>query len=388
MNPVEWYKDLKNLIREENRRKGVNVIVKPDAYLNESFKMGAIQPDWTKPAENLRKILTCRGFQEYPSTQHISTTDVPACDPTQYYFRDLSGGFRSQSQNRQPTFYYFIDHNIRIDEFLGFLMPPLDYGHGSEKKDPKDKYELILDTALDEQWLRYLIILGQKLNERKQAQSKRSNAGRRIIFWDKELFELFFHLSEKRHAFDGAYVEKNDEGQLAYLKREEDPEMRYLRKVIKTVYDTIWIHKVCFQYKIVIECRYVDRATIMYSQNYDFGLYKVQDTGGTKDVVYSPISLMDMHETTCQERVIIGDTVAQQTEIEGYRRDFSVLWKDQFKQFYDDIPSFEHRKSFQRKVDTNYNGTLDIEVFHKTYFKWAAERFDHVFKYKKIREGS
>lgn len=245
-------------------------------------------PDKGRRAYYIRRHPKPPKIKRMPSTQEDSAA-TPHVDET-------------------PTYHFFIRKDVVLNKFLGFLIPPLDAGHGREQR-----------LTFSKAWDTYLA----DINERASTATDR----RRIVFFDKTLLVLF--LFDTKRIFDDAQLNGADFKALSTIP----PATESARRVVQYAYDVAKIHT---RIQGVIDCRYIAKSSVSASAYYDFGLYHTENV----DIVYTPIPFKDDQRSIAEERVFIGNTARQKLGIAEFRSDFEQLWAEA-----DADEHFRHQKN-------------------------------------------
>lgn len=207
-----------------------------------------------------------------------------------------SNNASAQEDGETPTYHFFIREDVELKEFAGFLIPPLDAGHGREQR-----------LTFSKPWNTYLT----NINDRAATASDK----RRIVFFDRTLLLLF--LFDTKRIFDDAQLNGAEFKELSAIP----PSTESARRVVQYAYDVAKIHT---RIQGVIECRYIAKASVPASAYYDFGLYQIEGV----DIVYTPIPFKDEKRSIAEERVFIGNTAQQRLGIAKFRSDFKKLWDE------------------------------------------------------------
>jgi hypothetical protein len=283
--------------------------------------------------------------------------------------------------NREEPLYLFfanlgphvksLPHGVQVQRFFGFLIPPLDFGHGTDKQR--------MGLNFDSRWESYLTKIGVQAKSSKGKHFANRKylffrdeiefEAKRIIFIDKSLLGLFIfnHKEIKR---------------LARLSgREFEPvanisnATRFARSVLLYAYDIIRIHQITWDFREYIESVYIDESQVRASQYYDFGCYWIEGA----PIVYNPIARLNDTKRIIEERVIVGVTARQLERIKEHSDDFEDLWtvgsdncqtqhrminRDKFRAV------FHPDKECDSYYDLNY---LIPEVFEYGYFEKLNE---------------
>jgi len=205
----------------------------------------------------------------------------------------------------KPTYHFFAD--VKLERFCGFMIPPLDHGHGRDE-----------NLGFSKNWLWYLEMIDKHAPEIGQKD--------RIVFFDRMLLLLFLFDTD-RIIRDAEIVDselffqgKEMSGVKFKTLEWEPPATDSARRVVRYVHDFAKIHRQMLRGRII--CRYVSKSNVSASSYYDFGLYRINGV----DIVYEPISFKNRYKSIAQERVYIGDGGEQQREIRKFEDDFETLW--------------------------------------------------------------
>lgn len=197
-------------------------------------------------------------------------------------------------QEKKPIYHFFIGGSIRLERFLGFLIPPLDSGHGRNHE----------GVSLSDEWDKYLRHVTDAASH--------STDKRRIVFFDKTLLLLF--LSDTKRIFGDAKMV----GASFMPLDPVPPATSSARRVVKYAYDIAKIHSLIKG----IDCRYIAKDKVAANEYYDFGLYQIEGT----PIVYTPIHYKDDIKSIACEKIYIGTTARQRRGIEPFVNDFERLW--------------------------------------------------------------
>lgn len=243
------------------------------------------------------------GFRTYPEGTAL-------CE-SRYLSRERVG---EENPHEKPLYHYFVE-GVELEEFRGFLVPPLDAGHTELAAREGIK-------KLSRNWKTYLDGLNRKALEARERIAKRQGRGlesvpaigRRIVLFDKFLIDLFLAEMACSATLRHNIIGPGRNGQSKELER-------LLRVAEIIAYDTWSIHKLGHK---AIECIYLDKARIQTNQYYDFGLYAT----GSARAVYNPIFAKDINKAITEERLFISDVHRHSREIAEFARDFDELWRE------------------------------------------------------------
>ncbi len=268
-------------------------------------------------------------------------------------YRQFSGN-PSHDGNR-PTYHFFVSPLIEVEEFMAFLIPPLDSGHGRQGRgEQSDESEL----RFNENWEVYLKGIGRQAE--KASKRRASSSFRRVIFMDKALLMLFIEQS------DLIFKTARMEGKKFLPGLPVSPFEGLARNAVRYAFDIAAIHERVFAHKGVIDGYYLDKSRVLSARYYDFGLYKV----GGVDFVYHPIYKKDSSKSIEEQRVFIGTMRRQQRRIDDYRRDFETIWTIATEDRMEQETRLERLKDryVEEKV---YFGehSLSLNLFNETYYQ-------------------
>jgi len=210
------------------------------------------------------------------------------------------------SREEKETYHFFIG-NVKIQQFMAFLIPSIDFGHGFRRpddKEPKQKFDKHR-LQFDDNWDKYLDGIGMKVQEASEEGHIKAS---RIILFDKQRLLLFIFNSD--WVFREVKAEKHS------------PLTIQAESLIQYCFDIVMVQRKVKKYK-EIKCRYVAESVVAANECYDFGLYKIDGV----QIVYSPICLKDGDGTIKREKVFIGNTFRQKSGIVELVEDFECLWK-------------------------------------------------------------
>jgi len=256
------------------------------------------QKSWLPRVEDwFRKLTTSTPtVDEFAKRVRTSHQGFPSDKRSPHYYVRLA-----PSDKEAPVYQFFAEPEVSIQRFMGFLIPPLDSGHGIEHgAEPRQNV-----LRFKEGWDKYL--QGIKENVSK-------GVARRIVFFDKEMLHLL--LFETRWIFDAAQIEGSEFKALAHTSLLANS----ARRLIRYAYNIAKIHD---RIKDGIECRYVAKAVVAASEYYDFGFYQIEGV----PIVYTPIPFKDEFKSLAKEKIYIGDTARQLRGIKEFEADFTRLWE-------------------------------------------------------------
>ncbi len=308
-----------------------------------------------RPAvNNFKKLIVEAKFQ-----------GLPEGGRNPFYF--VRYGYKHDADEK-PLYHFFGNPDIDIQQFIAFLIPPLDFGHGKEKQR--------VGLEFDGKWETYLTRMGAQAKKSAKIEFRNRKylffhdrikfEARRFIFFDENLLAIFiFHSS---WVIENAHLK----GVMFEPAWESDPLCKFARSVLLYAFDIMRCHQIIWTYRSDIECRYLPKSRITASQYYDFGCYLVEGV----PIIYNPIYMKNDSKSIVEERVLIGTTTRQLRRIEEYRRDFNKLWT---------ATSAEHSRQvawlegFRHKYPLNEPGgqyyqleCLCPEFFHEGYFAQLA----------------
>jgi hypothetical protein len=222
-----------------------------------------------------------------------------------------------------PTFHFFINPETRIQQFKAFLIPPLDFGHGSWDEPHRPT---LRGPYFNREWALYLQRISERAAEASRIRTfqvrrlllpakKIEFEAKRIIFFDKQILLLF--LLDTQWVFETAQTEGSRFKELKSVP----PLTLSARRIIQYACDIAMIHEKNRPGK-TIECRYIAKSSIAANEYYDFGLYTIEGI----PIVYAPIHQKDLGKRITREQVFIGNTSRQMRGIQGFKEDFDKLW--------------------------------------------------------------
>jgi len=237
-----------------------------------------------------------------------------------YYVRTR----HQRAPSEEPTHHFFIKPETHIQQFIAFLIPPLDFGHGSWDE-PQDL--TLREPYFNQEWALYLQSIGKRAAEARENKvfhvkrlllpSKEIKfEAKRIVFFDRQLLLLFLFNTE--WVFDTAQTEGARFKDLGSVP----PLTLSARRIIQYACDIAMIHE-SNSHGGAIVCRYIAKSAIASNEYYDFGLYMIEGI----PVVYSPIHQKDIGKRIVREQVFIGNTARQLRGIQGFKEDFYRLWQ-------------------------------------------------------------
>lgn len=244
-----------------------------------------------------------------------------------------------------PTYHFFAD--VDLERFCGFMIPPLDHGHGRDE-----------NFGFSDNWLWYLEMIDKRAPEHGQKD--------RIVFFDRMLLHLF--LFDTDRIILDAQIENSD---LFFQQKEmlgvkfktldwEPPATDSARRVVRYVHDFAKIHRQMLRGRIV--CRYVSKSTVPASSYHDFGLYRIDGV----DIVYEPIPFKNKYKSIAQERVYIGDGDAQRREITKFEDEFNSLWDWALRK---SLPQKDQWSDFNSKrLETKSDKCYTSPCYYPEYF--------------------
>lgn len=272
---------------------------------------------------------------------------------------------------RKPTYHFFVEESVQIEQFMGFLIPPMDFGHGRQNKRERGEFESELD--FNEEWDLYLTKMGDKAKRLKNSTDEDGNRlFRRIIFFNKDVLLLFLENYSK--IFKAAQMQGS-----GFRVDPEDSENSRLRSLARSIIlyscDIGAIHKRVYGQKNYFDCYYLDKSVVPSSKYYDFGLYRIEGI----DVIYNPIYVKDGKKSIVEERVLIGTQLEQRRRIEEYKEDFRDLWDIAVRDKQNQDILMEKAKEKYFEGDKYYSkASLSVEFFEKGYGKALNRIFEEM----------
>jgi hypothetical protein len=236
-----------------------------------------------------------------------------------YFIREHA---EHRTASLDPTYHFFIRKGINIEEFMAFLLPSLDFGHGSRVQSARNGSRLEFNAEWDE----YLIEIGERIKKVKKEYSgeaigkiKKQRLREaediplwsRIVFFRKHVLVLFLLHHEQLNAWA-----RNESLSERALKQFADG-------IINYAFDIAMIHERMQDYKEEIDCRYIAESAVPASDCYDFGVYKVEGI----HIAYVPVQLNDGDMRIKKEKVYIGTTRRQRQGIREHILTYCSLWQ-------------------------------------------------------------
>ncbi|HEY0557288.1 MAG TPA: hypothetical protein VGG20_23735 [Thermoanaerobaculia bacterium] len=253
----------------------------------------------SKPQVHKFEKLVKETYQKYPAKR------------PHYYCRE---NYKPR-EKESPTYHFFIRDDVEIQEFMAFLLPSLDFGHGRKS--------LPIDVGLQHKFIRhwdeYLRRIAVKVKNASNTpnakrvrssvghkESPRRPRGSRIVFFDKDLLLLFL--------FNYDWIYEANDGS-------DTPRSQFAKAIIEYAADIVVIQNRMKLYE-AIECRYIAESEVRATDYYDFGLYTIENT----QIVYAPIPKKDSTQKIWTEKIYIGDTARQKRAIKEFVEDYENLW--------------------------------------------------------------
>ncbi|HEX6899333.1 MAG TPA: hypothetical protein VF789_06445 [Thermoanaerobaculia bacterium] len=314
--------------------------------------------------ETFRKRPTIGEFRR--QLQNRSFEGVPDEKRPSYY---VCAGHPSQNSG-EPTYHFFVKDHVHVEEFMAFLIPPLDFGHGRQSRQESGQTEPGLEFNAD--WSTYLTRIGEKAHKLPQkTDADNKSLFRRLIIFDKEL--LLHFIEDYERIFQTARMDGK-----GFKKESGVPHLALrARGVIQYAFDIAAVHRKVRIYKDVIECYYLAKSIVPSSKYYDFGLYRIDGI----EVVYNPIYKKDSNKSIEEERILIGTWPDQKRRIDEYKKDFEDLWelarqgKLEQESLIRELGDVHLRSPDYFELDW-----LSVDYFAKGYYKSLKKIFTEVFK--------
>ena len=291
---------------------------------------------------------------------------VPDDRRPRYFVRQPS----QRSEDQDPTYHFFVQPTVKIQRFLAFLIPPLDFGHGPHTADREHGQRLGLE--FDKRWLHYLTGIGKQARNSFEAGSFRNRKfilfheqlkfeAKRVVFVDKNLLRLF--IFEHDWVIETAHLD----GTMFAPGWDKSPLTSFARSVLLYAFDIARIHDIVWEFRDSISCHYVSKALVKSSQYYDFGCYWIDGV----PIIYSPTYRKGDNKHMDDEKVLIGISGRQDRQIKAFTDDFDELWQN--SRPYQ--PGINWREEFDEKYkidnprDVYYGAqSLSPEDFHRGYY--------------------
>jgi len=240
-----------------------------------------------------------------------------------YYVRERDPKPHHLDHKERHTYRFFIEENVRIQLFMGFLIPSLDGGHGRKWGCPHgDGPETYGDP-----WSTYLDTLRELAEGKPPRKGLRARYYRarwakrnglpdwsRIVFFNRRALTTF--IDKHKEIYPNEIVGPRPE-----LFETSAGDLK------NYVLDICLLHssaQLCHN----LEWRYVEETAIPTSEYYDFGLYIVQGI----PIVYTPIPFRNDAMDLAVEKIYIGRTYRRRQAIFEFVRDYKYLWKKSDKE--------------------------------------------------------
>lgn len=314
-----------------------------------------------------RKYLTHFRRRRYGRTKFIRRL--------QYYFRDHDPTSRVATQ---LTFSFFAEQDFELEEFKGFLIPPLN--REGVRTDGDDLEHLRSDIT--HEWKEYFQNIGRKAERR--VEKTGLSCGQRIIFFDRFLLDFF--ISERASLLKYGRINKEQKDRLT-VNAGVPESSQLVRYAIRSAYATARIHELNRGYSTPngagqspIVTYYCDKGHVKSAVYCDFGLYGI--TGRT--FAYMPIYLRGLDKRLVGERVFIDNSSPQRARIDEFRESFNDLWEECEKQKHAEM---KHRDSGEDiKLSDIEAYCFSYEFFEDTYIHNVNKIFKEEFHWDPVRD--
>ncbi len=297
------------------------------------------------------------GFERHPKSK---------IKPCKYLSRRKDHNVEVNSNTKlSPSFHLLVGERkgIKIESFRGFLIPPLDYGHGITNHDDT------LSKDLDEKWRRYFLGLKYELEHSKTPNGIKNE---RIVFFDKFFLDGFLKLKNEVFETAGKLVRNeatSSPNAMIEWQFQESKQPQHLvsmaRVIIKIALDTWKVHD--FHVKNgcdkLITTYYLDKAAVQSNQYYDFGFFQISKW---RPIVYVPVYSKDIHKVMKEEKFYFGKT-------------------ELVKEFIDDFAKVKKIYLNQIVLRNNTDESKDYHAYSfKEFHNYYYDKLDKIFKDKLV----